>query len=206
MSQDKHGGKIKPGPCDPVYGAPPPKEIVCIQVNKIYQECKKVLVNEVEIEHQGGLAVSDVLCLKAEVVSSDCKVVAPGRVKVHFIYKITLKLIYEDQSSEEVSHEVEEEKTLFLARAGEEGLRVKCDISMECLECFVEEVVDQFGENVLSTIICCIGKLILVKLYANVQLLVPAYGFCPEPPDCEQVLAVCPDYSPEWPPYPPQED
>ena len=207
MSHDKERGKFKPGPCDPVYGAPPPTEIVCIQVDKIYQECKKVLVDEVEIEHQAGMAVTDVVCLDVKLISEDCYVVAAGRVKVQFTYKIKARLIYEDQSSQEITHVVEVDKTVFLARAGEEGLDVKCDIFLECLECFVDEVVDPVNNNLVqSNIICCIGKLILVKLFAHVQLLIPAYGFCPEPPECEQVLAICPDFDPQWPPYPPQED
>ncbi len=207
MSHDKERGKFKPGPCDPVYGAPPPTEIVCIQVDKIYQECKKVLVDEVEIEHQAGMAVTDVVCLDVKLISEDCYVVAAGRVKVQFTYKIKARLIYEDQSSQEITHIVEVDKTVFLARAGEEGLDVKCDIFLECLECFVDEVVDPVNNNLVqSNIICCIGKLILVKLFAHVQLLVPAYGFCPEPPECEEVLAICPDFDPKWPPYPPQED
>lgn len=207
MSHDKERGKFKPGPCDPVYGAPPPTEIVCIQVDKIYQECKKVLVDEVEIEHQAGMAVTDVVCLDVKLISEDCYVVAAGRVKVQFTYKIKARLIYEDQSSQEITHIVEVDKTVFLARAGEEGLDVKCDIFLECLECFVDEVVDPVNNNLVqSNIICCIGKLILVKLFAHVQLLIPAYGFCPEPPECEQVLAICPDFDPQWPPYPPQED
>lgn len=207
MSHDKERSKFKPGPCDPVYGAPPPTEIVCIQVDKIYQECKKVLVDEVEIEHQAGMAVTDVVCLDVKLISEDCYVVAAGRVKVQFTYKIKARLIYEDQSSQEITHIVEVDKTVFLARAGEEGLDVKCDIFLECLECFVDEVVDPVNNNLVqSNIICCIGKLILVKLFAHVQLLIPAYGFCPEPPECEQVLAICPDFDPQWPPYPPQED
>lgn len=206
MSHDKHGGKVKPGSCDPVYGAPPPTEIVCIQVDKVYQECKKVLVNEDEIEHYAPLAVTDVTCLDVKLISQDCTVVAPGRIRVQFRYKIRARVTYDDQSTNEISHVVEQDKTVFLARADEEGLEVKCDIFLECLECFVEEVMDPNTAKVRSTIICCIGKMILVKLFAHVQLLIPAYGFCPEPPECDEVLAICPDFDPEWPPYPPQED
>lgn len=207
MSYDKHGGKpVKAGPCDPIYGAPPPKEIVCIQVDKIYQECKKVQVNEIEIIRHAEQAVTDVICLGVELLDTECKVVAPGRVKVCFKYKIRVKLIYEDQSYEEVSHIVEEEKTVFLSRAGEQGLEVKCEIYLECLECFVDEVTDPNHGRICSTIICCVGKLILVKLFAHVQLLIPAYGFCPQPPECEEVLDICPDFDPQWPPYPPQDD
>ena len=31
-----------------------------------------------------------------------------------------------------------------------------------------------------------INKIIVFKLFAEVQLMVPSYGFCPEPPECEE--------------------
>ena len=48
---------------------------------------------------------------------------------------------------------------------------VQCEVFLDCFECFVR----------IQQVTCCIGKLQLFKLVAQVQLLVPAYGFCPEP-------------------------
>lgn len=202
----ENDNEVKAGVCDPVHGCPHPREIVCIQVDKIYQECKNVQLNEVEIIVDRPQAVTDVQCLEVELLSVNCYAVNNGRVKVQFSYRVRARLIFEDSTTEDVEKTVDEEKTFFLSRAGEHGLSEKCDIFLECLECFVEEVVDPYNDCVRSKIICCIGKLILVKIFAHVQLLIPAYGFCPQPPECERVEHICPDFYPDWPPYPPQHD
>ncbi len=82
-------------------------------------------------------------------------------------------------------------------RIREKDLQVHCEVFLECLECFVS------GPRKVT---CCIGKLMAFKLVALVQLLIPAYGFCPEPDECVKVEDACPEFIPVWPPYPPQED
>ncbi len=215
---DSSGGNdIRPGACDPVYGCPPPTEIVCIQVDKIYQECKNIQVNEVKIVVDRQSIVTDAICLGVKLLSVECIPVNTGRIKVVFCYCIRTRLIFENGASEIVEKIIDEEKTFFLSRAGEEGLQEKCEIYLECLECFVDKVkdLDPYNDSLVNTdnnsslfrskIICCVGKLILLKLFAHVQLMIPAYGFCPQPPDCEEVEFICPDYEPGWPPYPPQD-
>ena len=41
-----------------------------------------------------------------------------------------------------------------------------------------------------------VGVFIIVKVVGRVQLLIPAFGFCPEPPDCEEFLPdeICIDF------------
>ncbi|MFZ7102031.1 MAG: hypothetical protein ACOWWO_05125 [Peptococcaceae bacterium] len=57
----------------------------------------------------------------------------------------------------------------------------------------------------VKEVTCCVGILILLKVEAEVQLLVPAYGYPGAPPECEEFLGECPaDFTPAWPPYPPQ--
>jgi len=82
-------------------------------------------------------------------------------------------------------------------RADEKDLVAQCEVFLECVECFVSG---------FQEVTCCIGKLIVFKLVALVQLLVPAYGFCPEPDLCPQVEAECPEFDPGWPPFSPQEE
>lgn len=54
-------------------------------------------------------------------------------------------------------------------------------------------------------ITCCVGVLILIKVDSEVQLLVPTYGYPAPPPECGEFLGECPtNFTPEWPPYPPQ--
>lgn len=99
-----------------------------------------------------------------------------------------------------------DEKTVLLSRAGEPQLKCEVDIFLACLMCSIQE----FEPNAVESpqlgsrfVWCCINKVIVFKLLAEVQLLVPSYGFCPEPPECEGVEEdECPEAEEMWPPYP----
>ncbi|NLN07896.1 MAG: hypothetical protein GX167_09795 [Firmicutes bacterium] len=195
------------GQCDPVYGCPPPTEVVCVLVDKVYDECKNVQVDEVKFVYCADPEnpVVDVICYKVELVDCPlCEVVSPGRVRVTVTYRVKVKLIFEDGSTQKLSEENTVVKIFNVARAGEPGLHLYCDVPfLECLQAFVKHEELEY-ETLRTVIVACIGKYTLIKLLATVQLAIPAYGFCPEPPDCDEVLGECPDFNPEWPPYPPQ--
>ncbi len=181
-------------------------EIVCIKTEKVYESCKKVETNE-EVTDLSNIAVGeieDVWCIDAELVIDakhpfTCeKVPNTNRARVSFWYRF--RFAYIDQAGQKffTSPPIFFEKTVILSdRIFDKRLFVQCEVFLECFECFVS------GPQEVT---CCIGKLILVKLVALVQLLVPSYGFCPEPDFCTQVEAECPDFEPEWPPFPPQAD
>jgi hypothetical protein len=195
------------GKCDPVYGCPPPNEVVCIVVNKVYDECKNIQVNEDEFifEADPDNTVTDVLCMGAELLEGpDCEVVRLGKVRVTFTYRVNLRIILQDEQEIDLYRDFTISKNLNIARAGEDGLFLQCSIPfLECLSCFIRSEEPDY-DFIKTTIICCVGKYLLIKLLATVQLAVPAYGFCPEPPDCDEVLGECPDFNPPWPPYPTQ--
>lgn len=203
---------VFPGQCDPVYGCPPPREVVCVLVEKVYDECKNSEVTEDELVYYADVEnpVVDVECKKVKLLDGPtCEVIRPGKVRVTFSYRVIAKVLFEDNTYTTISESFTVVKNFNIPRAGEEGLNVQCQIPfLECLECFIkdEELVQTDGYmNVLrTTIACCVAKYLLIKLTAKVQLLIPAYGFCPEPPDCDEVLGECPDFIAPWPPYPPQ--
>lgn len=203
-----HAADVLPGKCDPVYGCPPPTEVVCIVTEKVYDECKSTQVNEDQFIYFADVAnpVVDTQCQKVELLDGPfCEVIRPGRVRVTFTYRVKTRIFFEDTTSTTLSQDVNVIKTFNLARAGEEGLHVQCYVPfIECLDCFISSE-EQVNDQIQTTITCCVGKYILLKLKATVQLLIPAYGFCPEPPDCDEVLGECPDFQPEWPPFPPQD-
>lgn len=75
------------------------------------------------------------------------------------------------------------------------------DISKDIVLFIPDEVRDEFdfrivvetSSKVLGDVVKCDGKLnfavgvfVIVKVVGRVQLLIPAYGFCPEPPECEE--------------------
>ncbi len=102
------------------------------------------------------------------------------------------------------------ERTVSLSRAGEPQLKCEVDIFLSCLMCIIEEeagtmsnAVKERHQPVEGIVECCINKVIVFKLVAEVQLMVPSYGFCPEPPECEEIISgECPEAEEEWPPYP----
>lgn len=204
----RHVIDVLPGPCDPYLGCPPPTEIVCIKVDKVYYECKNIQVNEDEFcyEPKPECPVVDVSCYEVELCGEPCcEVVKAGLVSVTFRYKVTVRLFFPptcEPAFKDLCQVITVTKLFNIPRAGEEGLHVQCYVPfLECLDAFISAVDPENGK---VTILACVGKYILIKLKATVQLMIPAYGFCPEPPDCDEVFGICPDFRPEWPPYPPQ--
>ncbi|MDW7674770.1 MAG: hypothetical protein SCK28_09560 [Bacillota bacterium] len=205
MSNQKRHAGVQPGPCPVIDGVPvcpPPTEIDIIKVKKVFAECAHSQVEEVFIDFEVNGNGTDLTaqCGTAEVLEEECRVISPGLVKVTATLEVTSTL-----NGLEESQEFTIEKVFRLARAGEDGLTPQCHIYPSCLLCFVsdEDVVD---EETVVTVTCCIGILIVIKLEAEVQLMIPTYGYPPQPPECaEAVGGQCPDFIPEWPPYPPQD-
>ncbi len=198
---------VVPGKCDPVYGCPPPTEVVCILTEKVYDECKKIQVNEDTyiFEADPDNTVTDVECKDVDVLDGPhCIVVRPGRVRVTFTYRVSIGITLDDGQKVLMYRDFTDSKAFKIPRAGEEFLFTQCSIPfIECLGCFVKQEEPDY-DFVKTTIICCIGKYLLIKLKAQVQLLIPSYGFSPTPQDCEEIIDECPDFHPPWPPSPPQ--
>ncbi|MGI6614798.1 MAG: hypothetical protein ACOX30_02030 [Dethiobacteria bacterium] len=182
----------------------PGYEVVCIKADKIYERCKSVETNEVVTELCGIAvgAIEDVWCIDAELVIDakhhfKCeKIPNTNRAKISFWYR--LRFAYIDQAGQKIytSKPAFFEKTVILSdRILDKRLFVQCEVFLECFECFVS------GPQQVT---CCIGQLILVKLIATVELMIPAFGFCCEPDDCTEVETECPGFLPYWPPFPPQ--
>ena len=198
---------VGPGPCpiDRATGlpvCPPPVEIDVIKVKKIFEECMHTQVEEVELEfevEENNVELLTAQCGTVEVLTQECRLLNSGLVKITATLRVTSTL-----NGYTESQDFQIEKVFRLNRAGEPGLTPQCHIYPECLQCFISDV-DSDEEEEFVTVTCCIGILILIKLEAEVQLLVPTYGYAPEPPECPEVLGECPaTYNPEWPPYPPQ--
>ena len=198
---------IQPGPCDPVYGCPPPTEIVCIVTEKVYDECKNTQINEDEfiVTAKADNPVVRAECKKVKLLGNPvCDDSEPGGVRVTFTYRVKIKVFFENNTSTTRSRDVTVIKIFNIPRAGEEGLEVQCFIPfIECLKCFVKSEEEMEYGKIEFTIVCCVAKLLVIKRKATVQLLIPAYGICPEPPDCDEELGESPDFQPSWPPFPP---
>ena len=200
---------VQPGPCpiDPQTGepdCPPPNEIVCIKVEKVYESCRKVQVNE-DVVDLSAIAVGNILsaaCQEVELIVDEqhpfiCeKIPGTNRARVSFYYQFRCEFVDQEGVKQFTSDPIFHQKVVIMsARIQEKDLYVQCEVFLECIDCFPS------GPQQIT---CCIGKLLVFKLVALVQLMIPAYGFCPEPDPCPQVETECPPYDPIWPPFPPQ--
>ena len=196
--------KVKPGPFTDGE-CPPPEQIDILKVLKVFQECRLVETNEVIDTPTPPMGAVDVECLGAQLINSQCNI-NPADNTITGIFSFVTAYQFLDAEGNpigdvQVIETLDESRTVSLARAGEEGLDCEVDIFLDCLQCFVSETGP---DGQITEVTCCVGKQIVFKLIALVQLLVPTFGYVPVPPDCEQVAGECPDFTPEWPPYPPQ--
>jgi hypothetical protein len=176
---------------------------------KVYDECKSTQVNEEEfiVMAKADNPVVRAECKKVKLLKDPvCDDSQPGRVRVTFTYGVKIKVFFENDTSTTLSRDVTVIKNFNVSRAGEEGLGVHCVIPfIECLRCSVESEEEAEYGKIKTTLVCCVANLIVIKLTATVQLLIPAYGYSPEPPDCDEVLDEGSDFDPPWPPFPPQD-
>jgi len=200
------------GPCpiDSVTGepnCPPPTELVCIKTQKVYESCIKELTNEIPVDLT-KIAVGDIedaQCKEPELVINEnfpfvCqKLPNTNRARVKFYYRFRFTFLDQENWKQFTSQPIfVEQIVVFSDRILDPRIMVQCEVFLKCTEVIVTEPVEQ-------EVLVCIQKSLVFKLFADVQLLVPAYGFCPEPPECVQPpLIACPVEPLEWPPYPPQ--
>lgn len=90
----------------------------------------------------------------------------------------------------------------FLSRAGEPGLKCQLEVFVECTSCTISS---RSSNGTIATIDCCFAITLIGKLISLVQLMVPAFGYCPLPEEClPPVLGPCPTIIPTGIPYPPE--
>lgn len=205
-------GPIKPGlcpvDCDGVPICPPPSEIDIIKVTKVFQECMHSQVEVVNVFENTIAGFPDtanvevVQCERSRIINQECEKVGGKRVRVSFNLEVKANFRDDNGNNQPITYTTNTiNKTFHVSRADERDLNAQCHIFPECLECFIAERDPETQD--ITKITCCIGVLILIKLDAEVQLMVPCYGFSPKPPECAKLEDECPtEYNPEWPPYP----
>lgn len=208
MSDDKRQQQpIFPGPCpiDPELGipiCPPPTEIDIIKVKKIFNECMHTQVEEINVpgfNPNNSTGATEAQCVSVQTRNEQCMRVSGDIVRVSFEVQVTTRINTGEVRSSEF---IPITKTLRVDRAGEQGMDLQCHVFPTCLFCFISERAANGG---VTAVTCCVGILVLIKVEAEVQLLIPTYGYPAPPPECGEFLGECPtDFTPEWPPYPEQ--
>ena len=191
--------EVLPGPIDPGK-VPPPIEAVCVQVEKIYDACSQKRCAEVELDALCNVPSRVISCTTSDF-DFTCNLTQiqddPPLVRVNVSYSYTITVIYNDESGAErtITRDVEHEKSVILF--GTDEMFCKVEAVLECLGC------DILSPN---KIFCEVGEYIVIKSALEVQLLIPSYGFCPPPPECEELPTRCEAFleAPPPPLFPPQ--
>ncbi len=194
----------------------------CIMVDKVYDSCQRVEMNDetFDLSAEAVGEIQDATCKKVELVVDEdypfeCNKLPGNRAEVSFYYRV--KFYYEDDrgpnnsfTSGPIPHT--ETVAFFTEAEYPDGVQrfliqdpriaLRCEVFLFC-----DERVGCVPVNE-QKVLCCINKLMVFKLVAQVQLEVWSRGFCPPPRVCDEVEPeVCPEPLPIedlWPPYAPQ--
>ncbi|MTI96379.1 MAG: hypothetical protein FH749_13040 [Firmicutes bacterium] len=193
---------------------PAPTEVACIYVKKIYdacsqRECVEFFFDDLELP-QVPLEELEVECtiVPGSESFSDWSIEpidgGPlGLVRVTVC--ATVEIIIRDSNNPNVYTTNYEEvcffKEVVLYAPDPVNMQVLVESIFEALACS-----SQVNDESLFTVTATIGAFIIVKTGLEVQLLVPAYGFCPVPPECEELGDLCEQFlqRPFPPFFPPQ--
>ena len=197
---------------------PTPTEIACIWVKKIYDACSQ---RECEEFFFGDLELPINVPVENLVVECEVKpcsenffdwTIEPidggplGLVRVRVCAE--LEIIIRDQNNP-ANFTVNQEEVCFwkeviLYAPDPIHMQVLVESIFEALTCVGEVVTEDEDDDFFVTIV--VGAFIIVKTALMVQLLVPAFGFCPVPPECEELGDICEQFleRPFPPFFPPQ--
>jgi hypothetical protein len=179
--------QISPGPCPP-GGCPPPTEIDCIVVDKVYASCVQTLTATQTYTVVG--CTSPINCL-VDLSESSCSVgaVTPtGTDNINNItYVVSLSLDITCSSASATETLV---TTFTVPLYNPPGTNPSCSILSASCTCVLVSP---------ATLSCTVQVCVLAQVTATVQLLVPSYGFCTPSPCQVGPLLPCPP-SPLFPP------
>ncbi|MCW3489275.1 carboxypeptidase regulatory-like domain-containing protein [Dethiobacter alkaliphilus] len=129
--------------------------------------------------------ITDVEHDAAEMIPNTITVrkLAGDRVSASYLYFVRIRFTDDLGTHSFVSQPFFYNVIVRLSRSSESEFTVRVEPFLAGLQCFVTNTRE---------ITCCVGQQVLLSLTALVQLLVPAYGVCPEPSDCAE-LACSPE-------------
>ncbi len=223
--QDSHEVKIEAGQILHPGHFPPPNELVCIQVPKIFDQVAirdcKALVNfplseaktasanatflrafDFDIKDIAILSQSDsmtrpgfkklvlrvTVCFKVEysyfdgctiesaVIPSACQPVPPC-----VTFDVTINEIYCPSCTTQIGV-VRYPSEKWDKLADKDGTHIKAEAILEAFNPMVRQANSQ-PNTPTATLTIDIGAFFVIKCECDVQLLMPAYGYCPVPPE-----------------------
>lgn len=197
--------QVSPGVCPP-EGCPPPTQIECIVVDKVYDSCFQVddrTRNTTVTTGDGGqwptgiFTVGQVVpCSLTDGAEISCIEISrvpagDGFVTVTILVSVPVTLTNPNDDAETVDTIFNFTKTATLCCP--EGVEPDCSEStLLFCNCVITEV-DDVDETVVVT--CDFQVCLVIKCILTVQLLVPSYGFC-VPAPCTVIAGQCPPLPP----------
>ncbi len=179
----------------------------CIIVDKVYASCQqRECFDEifVPLPDDKCLKFIDIIFNPGEIVDGSLTITPipnrPNFSRVRFRVSITFVLRAKNKDTGCIIEipgelpEIQKDIILFIPEARDE---FTFQIVIETASQVLAEPIIEKGFLVFP-----VGVFIIVKVVGRVQLLIPAFGFCPEPPECEEFSPedICIDF--ETAPFP----
>lgn len=162
----------------------------CIIVDKVYFSCQqRECFDEVFVPvPEGEFQFVDITFNPGEIVEGSLSVTPitnrPNFSRVRFKVRITFTLKLRNIETGNIINvegevpEILKDIILFIPESRDEFV---FQIVIETASQALTEPIQDKGCFVFA-----VGTFIIIKVVGKVQLLIPAFGFCPEPPECEE--------------------
>ncbi|SCY58063.1 hypothetical protein [Alkaliphilus peptidifermentans] len=163
----------------------------CIIADKVYAHCQERECFEqisVNLPEGGSFEFVDIAFNPGEIVLGSLAITPianrPNFSRVKFKVLITNILRARNRETGAIIMinnelpEIHKDIVLFIPEARDE---FKFQIGIETASQMLTEPIKEEGVFVFA-----VGVFIVIKVIGRVQLLVPVFGFCPEPPECEE--------------------
>lgn len=209
--------KIEPGQILSPDSFPAPNELVCLQVSKVFDQVsfRDCVSRNIVLTPSPGVCrpaftfegTGDFDISKVKVISINDSLTKPGYKKIKLFVKLKYKIHYLDG----VKHLTKSDEADFnltinniycpdcTAQIGiirfpkeypcNETGTLDADGSFIKVEAIAEALNDVISPCT-GALILDIGAFFIVKCECNVQLLIPAYGYCPVPPEQNNSSAI----------------
>lgn len=192
-----------------------PRKTACIIVDKVYFQCQqRECIESVRVRLPADCGSKfeflDVIFNPGEVIKGTLVITdIPSRPyfrRVRFRVRITFTVRVRNTATgsiETISGElppIQKDIVMYIPEARDEF----------AFKIVVETLSESLTEPVLDdgTLIFTVGVFMIIKVVGKVQLLIPEYGFCPAPPECEefQPQEICDEFEDRCFPdfFPPQ--
>ena len=175
------------------------REVDCLIVDKVYAQyqCRECFTSvEAEIENGTFRSIKfEPGYILPETLRLDNIPNKPNFKRARFTIRIPYTIILKDGTTLERNlPDIDKDIILFMPEARDEfQLNVIVETSSKVLG--QPEVID-------NRVIFAVGIFIIIKVVGRVQLLIPTFGFCPEPPPCQDFIQedICDEFDNE--PFP----